>query len=337
MTISAVRPVRSTDSLIDAPTIPGQRPAVEQFSPLNLAYRSRSTSLAVELGRRAWDLIRTSPAPLSDAQLAARLDATADEVNDAVSAFLATQPAPPSSDVLDLGRRVETLMNTTDLTADEIAARVGRPADEAFDALLDLICWQEGALNLVRGWERKPAPSVDWFGRPVTAVCSVAWCDGQCVCGGPAELGHSRKLFEDQVRDGCHIGQYRRLMAMIQQTESPELPGGFDDTTVYVTTGDTDAYGVDLDLDEAEAFALSILAGVRAARARTTGQSAPAGTAYRVDVFTADDVLMTSRTVTAADDRSAEVAARRLVDELGGAVMAAVFTASLVYVGTVTA
>lgn len=83
--------------------------------------------------------------------------------------------------------------------------------------------------------------------------------------------------------------------------------------------------------EQAEALAAALLDAARTVRAGL-------GAAYRVDVYDADDVLLASREVTAADDRAALDAAGGLVDDLGGAVLAAVFTTgatgALVFVGT---
>lgn len=171
------------------------------------------------------------------------------------------RPAPA---VMALGQAVDDLMMTTELTAEQIAARVGASVAEAFDARNDMICWDEGAVRLVR-LPDQVRPTVDWFDRPVTHQCAVAWCRGDCVLGGPSELGHSRTLVEAEVQAGDSLNERRRLLVLLQQFGSPGLPSGADETTVYVSTGDTDAYGVNLGLDEAAAFALSILSGVRAA------------------------------------------------------------------------
>lgn len=177
----------------------------------------------------------------------------------------AAVPAAPSAGVLELGRRAEHLMNSTDMTPAQIAAELGVSVGEAFDAMTDLICWEEGATRLVRTPDQI-RPETDWFGRPVDVQCAVDWCRGDCVLGGPDELGHYRTIVNAQVASGSVRSERRRLLVQLQQFQSPEIPGGVEDASVYLSTGDTDEYGVALDLDEAETLALAVLAAVRAAR-----------------------------------------------------------------------
>lgn len=211
----------------------------------------------VELGRRIWELNRDRRHPLSDAQIGQRIGASPDEVNAAVAAYLATRPGVAES--LTLGRSVDARLNADPhATYAEVARELSVTLDEALDARNDLICWTEGAYHLLR--------------KPEQCVNSVDWCERNCQVRGwgpdaPEEYGHGLTLVEAEVADGSVVGGRRRLIAELQQFDSPELPGGGDYPTVYLSTGDTDEYGVKLELEEAEALALALLSGVRAARA----------------------------------------------------------------------
>ncbi|WFE46297.1 hypothetical protein [Verrucosispora sp. WMMD1129] len=68
---------------------------------------------------------------------------------DAVGHAVASRPAGPSAATMELGRKVELLIGSTDMKPAEIAAQLGVSVAEALDAHIDRICWQEGAHHLV--------------------------------------------------------------------------------------------------------------------------------------------------------------------------------------------
>ncbi|MGC5329798.1 hypothetical protein [Micromonospora sp. DT62] len=139
----------------------------------------------------------------------------------------------------------------------------------------------------------------------------AAWCDRPATASVYVERSDER---------GLVVTPTRVVLCVAEGAEG--VRAGTEDTEGWAGTP-----------EQAEALAEALLAGARVVRAG-------AGTAYRVDVYDANDVLLTSREVTAADDRAALTAAGSLVDELGGAALAAVFTTGpagvLVYVDSVS-
>ncbi|MFG1839129.1 hypothetical protein ACGFH8_11920 [Micromonospora sp. NPDC049175] len=218
------------------------------------------------LGRRAWELARTSAQPMSDKQLAVCFGTSEARISRALLAHLNTQPAAAAS--LAAGRSVEALLAADQhATYDEVAADLGITVDQAVDARNNLLCWTTGVTRLVRIPESVEGLT-NFLGRPLVR-CSVAWCSGNCTFDdefASGEFSHSRTLVDDQVADGSSIGERRRLFVQLQEFHSP-IDDDVEETSIYLSTGDTDEYGAKLTLDEAERLALSILAGVRAARA----------------------------------------------------------------------
>jgi hypothetical protein len=278
VTIMASRPVRSTERLVDAPTIPAQRPAapVERFSPLNPPYVSRQ---AADRPRLAFEALTAPGASFS--QLSA------------------------------------------------IAGRFGVTARELVDLAIDYA-------------ERNPGEPVHL--EPAAAACPV-WCSTRHkatdVFAGYG-LSHETRPVELVGDDPALIDSPNTVAAWVERTD--DTPGVGTPPRVVVTLtegvgghypGSEGVQGWSGTPEQVEQLGRSLILLAEIARA-DQAEHTPAS-AYRVDVFDVDDVLLTSRTIAAVDDQAAEHTARRLLTELGGAHMAAVFTASLVYVGTVTA
>ncbi|MGW3854752.1 DUF6907 domain-containing protein [Micromonospora arida] len=272
--IIASASVPPSQRLIDADTTnltAIQRPADIRF-PMNPAYAGRAAvptepaDELVKLGRKAWELARTSPEPMSDRQLAVCFGTSEARISRALLAYLNTQPAAAAS--LVAGRSVEArLAADQHATYDEVAADLGITVDQALDASNNLLCWSTGVTRLVRIPESVEGLT-NFLGRPLVR-CSVAWCSGNCSFDdefASDEFSHSRTLVDDQVADGSAIGERRRLFVQLQEFHSPVYED-VEEPSVYLSTGDTDEYGAKLTLDEAERLALALLAGVRAARA----------------------------------------------------------------------
>ncbi|MET9301804.1 hypothetical protein ABZX66_21020 [Micromonospora aurantiaca] len=275
MTIMASAPVPPASRLIDADTadIAAIRKADTNQGrfPMNKSYVGRAavpvepSAEVLKLGRRAWELSRTSPTPLSDKQLAVRLGTSVTAIEESVLAYLRSSADLAAS--VQMGRSVDARLEADPhATTAEVAADLGITIDEALDARHNLICWEEGATRLIRIPEAVEGRT-NFLGRPLVR-CGVDWCTGNCTFDddfGKGEFSHNRTIVDDQVADGSSIGESRRLLVQLQEFHSPLLNDN-EEPSVYLSTGDTDEYGAKLTLDEAERMALAILAGVRAVR-----------------------------------------------------------------------
>lgn len=177
-----------------------------------------------------------------------------------VAGRAAVPPVKPSADILELGRRVDRLVVGAGLTDDEVAARLGVSADEAFDALETFDAYLRA-------------------GRPADAACPP-YCSNDHrgevteVDGFTLGLVHERILAELTGQDPgwCKPHPTTATVLVESTTERGEVT---TPTRVILTVaqGDEGSYsGEDTEawtgtVEQAEALAAALQAAARIARA----------------------------------------------------------------------
>ncbi|WP_430497837.1 DUF6907 domain-containing protein [Micromonospora trifolii] len=167
----------------------------------------------------------------------------------------------PLADHLAVAARARALFEA-DATPGQMAAQLGVTEDEATDLVIDDIARETG-------WERgvglRPAPGAG--GNP--ALCPP-WCTKTSHADEDEERLHSSTATAIGIEDGTHLRETLTVVVQLDAFESPELPGGIDPTSIYLSVTcdrdrDTWAAG-NMTPEQAERIGQALLDAARTAR-----------------------------------------------------------------------